>query len=308
MRYETAGDPITGLKWSRKTMSKISAELAKVGIYVSNNTVANILKNQGYSLRVNQKVISSSSCSKANNRQERDQQFLYINKLRDRFTSKGHPVISVDTKKKEMIGNFKNPGAKWDKIGHLVNDHDFPSDALGKAVPYGIYDTIRNKGMVIVGTSSDTPEFAVDSIVTWWRKEGCKSYSGSSEILILADNGGSNSARSRVWKADIKRKLCEKHGLKVTVCHYPSGSSKWNPIEHRLFSEISKNWAGEPLASFEKVLKFIRTTKTSTGLTVKSYLTKNMYKKGKSISPKIMCMLKIRQHDIFPKLNYTLKV
>ena len=162
--------------------------------------------------------------------------------------------------------------------------------------------------MFVVGTSYDTPEFAVDSIEIWWRKVGSKLYSSSKELLILADIGGSNSSRSTVWKADIQRKLCVKHGITVTVCHYPSGASKWNPIEHRLFSEVSKNWAGEPLSSFEKILKFIRTTKTSTGLTVKSYLSKRRYKKGKKISKSEMKKLEIKPHDELPKLNYTLHV
>ena len=306
MKYETAGDPIKGIKWSRKTTSKVSNELSKVGIFVSSKTVAKILKNLDYSLRINTKSLQCGIKKDPNKEKDRNEQFLYINKLRDRFSKKGNPIISVDTKKKELIGNFKNNGAKWDKAPHPVNDHDYPSDALGKAVPYGIYDTITNAGMVVVGRSNDTPEFAVDSVEMWWRKIGSKTYSTSDELLILADSGGSNSAKSTVWKSDIQQKLCRRYGIKVTVCHYPSGSSKWNPIEHRLFSEVSKNWAGEPLTSFEKVMKFIRTTKTSTGLTVKSYLTKRKYQKGRKISKDEMSKLNIKPHKCFPKLNYTL--
>ena len=259
-----------------------------------------------YSLRVNVKSKQHGKSKSPEQQRDRDEQFSYINKLRHQFTQKGSPIVSVDSKKKELIGDFKNSGSKWDKQPQAVNDHDFPSDAIGKAVPYGIYDTIANKGMFVVGTSHDTPEFAVDAIELWWRKVGCKIYPSSNEILILADSGGSNSCRSTVWKHDIHKKICVKHGIKVTVCHYPSGASKWNPIEHRLFSEVSKNWAGEPLNSFEKVLNFIRTTKTSTGLRVKSYLSKKKYKIGMKICKEKMRKLGIEPHSRFPKLNYTL--
>ena len=257
-------------------------------------------------LRINSKSLSCGTKKTLEQEKERDIQFLYINKMREKFSKQANPIISVDTKKKELIGHFKNNGAKWEKVPHPVNDHDYPSDALGKATPYGVYDTVTNTGLVVVGTSYDTPEFAVDSIDTWWHKIGHQIYSSSDEILILADSGGSNSARSTVWKSDIQQKLCQRYGIKVTVCHYPPGASKWNPIEHRLFSEISKNWAGEPLTSFEKMLKFIKTTKTSTGLSVQSYLSKKEYPKGKKIEKGAMSKLKIEPHKCFPKLNYTL--
>ncbi len=238
-------------------------------------------------------------------REERDQQFNHINKLRDQFEKKGKPVISIDTKKKELIGHFKNAGATWEKEARSVNDHDFPSDALGKAIPYGVYDTVANKGMVNVGSSHDTAEFAVDSLALWWKEIGRKTYD-SNEILVLADSGGSNSARSRLFKYKLQKCICDKYELNVTVCHYPPGASKWNPIEHRLFSMISNNWAGEPLDSLEKVLKYIRTTKTSTGLKVKAFLSKRNYEKGIKINDKEMETINIKRGKIFPNLNYTL--
>jgi hypothetical protein len=305
MQHEVAGDPITGLKWTRKTVDKIAAQLVRLGIHISNNTVAKLLKKMDFSLRVNKKIVACGARTDPRSQAERNEQFNYINKLRDQFAKKGKPVISVDTKKKELIGNFKQPGATWDKVARCVNDHDYPSDALGKATPYGIYDTIANKGMVNIGSSHDTAVFAVDSLILWWKKIGNKRYH-SDEILILADSGGSNSASSRLFKYRLQKSFCERYGLKVTVCHYPAGTSKWNPIEHRLFSEISKNWAGEPLDSFEKVLKFIKTTKTATGLEVEGFLSNQIYETGIKVSDEKMKTIKIKKHKKFPKLNYTL--
>jgi len=305
MKHDVAGDPISGLKWTRKTVAKISNELAKLGIYVSGSTVSKLLKKMKFSLKTNKKIVACGTKTSAKDKEDRNQQFNYINKLRSAFAEKGIPVLSIDAKKKELIGNFKNAGRTWEKEAHSVNDHDYPSDASGKATPYGIYDTTANQGMVNLGISSDTGEFAVDSIVLWWKKIGSEMY-GSNEILILADSGGSNGARLRLFKYNIQEKLCDQLGLKVTVCHYPTGTSKWNPIEHRLFSQISKNWAGEPLDSLEKALKFIRTTKTSTGLKVKSFLSKKIYKKGIKITKKEMEYVNIERHNFFPNLNYTI--
>ena len=258
-----------------------------------------------FSLKVNHKKIESGT--NPPNPLDRNKQFDYIADEREKFTQKGNPIISVDTKKKELIGNFKNNGATWQRDAVLVNDHDFPSDARGKAVPYGIYDTQKNKGAIFLGTSRDTPSFAVDSIESWWKTEGKKQYPNSKKLLILADSGGSNSSRSRVWKYKIQKKLCNQFGLSVSVSHYPPGSSKWNPIEHRLFSEISKNWAGRPLESYATILKYIRTTQTKFGLKVKAHFVRKKYETGERVTDKLMSTLSIKKHESLPKWNYTLK-
>jgi hypothetical protein len=305
MKYDTAGDPISGLKWTRKTTRKIAKELKAININVSDKTVAKILKEMGYSLRVNQKSIESGGKNPVDPK-DRNKQFEHIEKQRKRYAKKGNPVISVDTKKKELIGNFKNQGRSWEKSPIPVNDHDFPSDALGKAIPYGIYDTQNNRGTVFLGTSHDTPAFAVDSVETWWESEGKKRFPNADQLLILADSGGSNSSRSRVWKYRLQRNLCDRHGLTVRICHYPPGASKWNPIEHRLFSEISKNWSGKPLTRYETVLKYIRTTKTSSGLNVKAHYVRKKYKTGERVSNKEMKQINIENEPTLPKWNYTL--
>ncbi len=307
MEYETAGDPVTGLKWTRKTTRKIADELNSAGINISKDTVGSLLKDMNFSLKVNHKKTSGGGRKlSVKEKRDRDNQFNYINKLRKSFTDKGFGVISGDAKKKEQIGNFKNSGTAWKDKEECVNDHDFASYAVGKAVLYSIYDTITNRGTVFVGTTHDTPAFAVDCIEKWFRTEGRLSYPGKPEILILVDCGGSNSARSRVWKYDIQNKLCDRYGLTVTVCHYPPGASKWNPADHRLHSEISKNWAGEPLRSYEKVLKFIRTTKTETGLKVSSHYVRKHYETGRKISDKDFESISVSRHKIFPDWNYTI--
>lgn len=305
MKYDTAGDPISGLKWTRKTTGKIAAELRSVHIDVSERTVARLLKQMGYSLRVNQKSIESGGKTSIDP-QDRDQQFEYIEKQRQRYAQAGDPTISIDTKKKELIGNFKNMGRSWENKPISVNDHDFPSDALGKAIPYGIYDTQKNSGTIFLGTSHDTPAFAVDSVEAWWQSEGVKAYPCATRLLILADCGGSNSARSRVWKYRLQGSLCNRHGLTVRVCHYPPGASKWNPIEHRLFSEISKNWAGKPLTSYETVLKYIRTTKTDRGLNVKAHFVRRKYHTGERVSNEQLKQVNMKKASTLPNWNYTL--
>jgi len=299
MEFETAGDPMTGLKWTRKTTEKIAAELKKLGIIVCGKTVGRILKELGYSLRVNHKKISSGSSL------YRDAQFKYIDAQRQLFKEMGAPVVSVDTKKKELVGNFKNNGETWTKHPIEVNDHDFRSQAQGIAIPYGIYDVNANHGAVFVGTSYDTSEFAVSSIEKWWRYIGQYSYSENEELLILADGGGSNGSRVRSWKQNLQ-KLCDRHKIKITVCHYPPGTSKWNPIEHRLWSEVSKNWAGRPLETYQTILNYISTTKTSTGLKVKAYIDTREFKKGIKISDQQMKQLSLDNHDTLPKWNYTI--
>ncbi len=306
MQHETAGDPMSGLKWTKRATRKIAAQLATLNIYASHVAVANLLHQMGFSLRGNRKTIAAGTNVSANTKEERNIQFEYISELRELFEERGDPVISVDTKKKEMIGNFKNDGQTWNATPVLVNDHDFRSNAIGMAIPYGIYDTQANKGKVIVGVSSDTPAFAVNAIVRWWKTEGKRRYPRSKKLLILADGGGSNGVRPRAWKYHLQHVLCDRYKLDVTVCHYPAGASKWNPIEHRLFSEISKNWAGKPLESYETALKYIRTTKTSTGLSVTAQLNKKIYPKGESISKEDMEQLALSRHSVLPNLNYSL--
>ena len=306
MKYETAGDPKTGLKWTRKATRKVAAALQQEGIMVSDKSVARLLKKMGYSLRANRKKLALSGNGSKRERRQRDLQFRHICSSRECFARQGEPIISVDTKKKELIGNFKNPGRVWRDCDRLVADHDFPSYAKAKISPYGIYDPIANKGMVCVGISHDTPAFAAHSIAKWWERHGTKQYPQAKRILILADNGGSNRPTSVPLKYHLWSSLCLQHGLKVTVCHYPTGASKWNPIEHRLFSEISKNWAGEPLVSLQTVLNFIRTTKTSSGLRVSAMFNRKHYQCKEKIPKEEAARIIVHKDPVFPDLNYTL--
>lgn len=215
-------------------------------------------------------------------------------------------MISVDTKKKELIGNFKNAGASWGKHAHQVNAHDFLSQAVGRAVPYGIYDLRYRRGSVYVGDSADTPEFAVAAIVKWWIEEGCYHYAGAPQILILADSGGSNSCRARLWKQQLHQKLAQAYGLQVTVAHYPTGCSKWNPIEHKLFSAISLNWAGQPLTSFDKMLGYLRGTTNQSGLTVRAKLLTGQFERDKKVSLQELERLPLEWAEECPQWTYTL--
>lgn len=301
MKHETAGDPMTGMKWTHRTTEKIAAELRSLRIDVSPRTIAKLLKEMGFSLRVNHKKLSTGSP------ELRDEQFAKIAELRERFAAAGSPVISVDTKKKEMVGNFKNPGIAWSRESIAVKDHDFRSKAEGMAIPYGVYDVYANRGTLFIGMTYDTPQFAVESIEKWWRTEGKKRYPDSRQLAILADCGGSNGARCRAWKVGLQRELCDRHQLTITVAHYPPGASKWNPIEHRLFSEVSKNWAGRPLDSYETILNCIRTTQTSTGLRVRARLVRKSYTKGIVIADSEMTRLSLEMHQPWPMWNYTLQ-
>ncbi len=300
MEADTAGDPMTGIKWTRRTTEKIACELRAGGIEVCANTVAKLLKGLRFRLRVNHKKLSRGS------RDDRDAQFAYISAQREAYARAGWPILSVDSKKRELVGNFKNAGTTWCQQPTAVNDHDFPSDAEGVALPYGIYDVAANLGYLFVGTSHDTAQFAVDNLARWWVYQGRRRYPDTTELLVLADSGGSNGVRTRAWKHALQERLCDRHGLTVTVCHYPTSASKWNPIEHRLFSELSKNWAGKPLDSYETILNYLRTTSTSTGLEVRAYLVNTDYPKGLKISDQDMDQLQLRRHDTQPNLNYTL--
>ena len=301
LEHETAGDPVRGLKWTRKTTQKIADAPAPLGIQVASTTVGRLLKAMDFSLKVNQKSIG------AGRNPDRNTQFEYIGGARRNAEAAGIPVISVDAKKRELVGAFKNAGAAWCHEARQVNDHDFPSLAQGVAVPYGIYDTGANRGFVCVGVSGNTAQFAADAIERWWRAEGRQRYADAGELLILADGGGSNGCRCRLWKSALQETLCDRHGIVVTVAHYPTGASKWNPIEHRLFSAISRNWAGVPLESYETVLNYIRTTKTTPGLRVRAQLVTREYETRIRVSDERMNQLNITPHDILPKWNYTLR-
>ncbi len=288
-----------GKLWTGKRLRQIAADLRQLTIHVSPNTVRRLLHEIDYTLHANAKSLSVSC-------KERDQQFHCIARQRKRFCRDALPVISVDTKKKELVGNFKNPGRVWSQQPVAVNDHDFRSQGLGMASPYGIFDMTRNRGSVFIGTSHDTPQFAAENIARWWRYAGRKAYPDASQLLILADSGGSNGARVRAWKYALYRQLVEPFGLEVTVCHYPTGASKWNPIEHRFFSEISKHWAGQPLDSYKTIQRLINETTTQTGLEASAFIITKHYPTGQKVSAQQMREIQIKSHCILPAWNYTL--
>jgi len=297
---ETAGDPMSEQKWIRTSTHELSKRLAETGHKASAGTICRLLKKMGFSLKANKRRQLHTNCP------GRDDQFRFIASQKEAFTIAGLPIISVDTKKKELIGEFNNSGRTWRRQAEEVNEHDFPSEALCKAVPYGIYNVTKNSGYVFVGISCDTPEFAVDNITKWWEIEGQDVYPKRDKLLILADSGGSNSCRSRSWKFSLQEKLSNQFGLSVTVCHYPTGCSKWNPVEHRLFSYISMNWAGKPLKTIGAMLAYIRGTSTTTGLTVKAFLQERQYKEGKEVSKEMMKQLNINFLIPNPEWNYTI--
>ena len=278
---------------------QITRELRQLDIAVSPRTVRRLLAQVGYALHANAKSLSTPH-------EQRDQQFQCIARQKKRFGCRSLPMISVDTKKKKLVGNFKNPGRVWSREPTAVKDHDFRSEAQGLAIPYGIYDLVTNRGSVFVGTSHDTPEFAAGNVAQWWRQFGRRNYVDVSQLLILADSGGSNGARVRAWKYALQKQVADRFDLEVTVCHYPTGASKWNPIEHRLFSEISKHWAGQPLDSYQTILRLIAETKTQTGLRVKSHLVSRHFETGKKVSAQQMSQLSLVKHKVLPQWNYTL--
>jgi hypothetical protein len=300
---EVAGSPEGEHKWIRSSVAKLTARLRESGFPVGHNAVWALLKRMGFSLKTNVRRRRGVTRDPA----QRDEQFRYIASQRKAFTAAGLPVISVDTKKKVLIGNFRNPGRAWCKKPPEVNEHDYASQAECLAVPFGVYDIARNKGYVVVGMSHNTPEFAVTSIARWWQEDGRVAYPGAKELLILADGGGGNGSRARAWKLNLQEKLCDRFGLTVTVCHYPPGCSKWNPVEHRLFSEISKNWEGKPLKTLAIMLGYIRGTTTTTGLTVKACLDEGIYKKGQKVTREDMEKLNLEAHTVCSRLNYTIK-
>jgi len=297
----TRGDPMNPLKWCSKSLRKISRALKAKGYPISHVSIEKYLLSNDYSLQSNRKTDEGSS------EEDRDAQFEYINAKSKLFMSEKEPVISVDCKKKELIGNFKNAGREWEKSGdpQNVNVHDFIDKILGKAVPYGAYDIAQNKGWVSVGISSDTAQFAVNTIRTWWQEMGKATYPGATKLLITADGGGSNSATCRLWKRELQTFATET-GLEINVCHYPPGTSKWNKIEHRLFSFITKNWRGKPLVSLEAIVNLIANTTTEKGLEVRAMKDTNIYQKGIKISDEEMEKINLKKDDFRGKWNYVI--
>lgn len=303
LESSTRGDPIKALLWTCKSTNNIAKELKKKGFIVSDRTISRLLYGMGYTLQSNQKTIEGKQ------HPDRDSQFEYINERIREFQNYGDPVISVDTKKKELVGNYKNGGQEWNIKGQplKVNVYDFDGDKerQTKAIPYGIYDVTWNSAWVNVGIDHDTAEFAVESIRKWWSKMGVITYPDAKRLLITADGGGSNSTRGRLWKAELQ-KLASELNLEITVCHLPPGTSKWNKIEHRLFCHITKNWRAEPLTSYEIIVNLIANTTTKKGLKVLSELDEKMYEKGKQVSKEEMGAIKIKFHEKNVKWNYTI--
>lgn len=295
---ETAGDPISGLKWTHKSLRKIQKALT-AEYSVSLPTISRLLQSRDYSLRVNHKRVAGKQSP------YRDKQFRYIVRWRQAYLRRQWPVISVDAKRSELIGNFKQTGTEWRQQRREVNIYDFLSLAQGKAIPYGIYDIGHNQGYVVVGTSHDTPEFAVTAIRLWWLKLGQSLYPGKTHLLIQADGGGSNGNRPRLWRLKLQQ-LANEFGLIITVNHYPTGASKWNLVEHRMFNLISGNWAGHPLDSYETMLNYIRTTTSTTGFSCQAELDTTVYKTGITISEEELAQVHIRSHRRFPNWNYTI--
>jgi transposase len=295
------GEPESALQWTSKSLRKISQELKLKDCPISHRAVGEILKSEGFSLMANSKT------DEGGKHPDRNKQFLHIHKKVIEFQKDGNPVISVDAKKKELIGNFKNNGKEWCESKQPIQTkvYDFPSDAKGKATPYGIYDITNNTGWVNVGIDKDTSEFAVESIRKWWYKMGSQNYTAPNKLLITADGGGSNGSRTRLWKKEIQN-LANELNMEISICHFPPGTSKWNKIEHRLFSYISINWRGKPLTSYEVIVNLIGSTTTSKGLKVKSELDTNIYTTGIKISNEELEKINIKRDDFHGEWNYTI--
>jgi hypothetical protein len=297
----TRGDPESPLRWTCKSLRKLAAELNGMGHRTSQHLVAQLLHDLGYSLQANRKTLEGAS------HPDRDAQFGHINDQVQGFQASGDPVISVDTKKKELVGDFKNGGREWRPQGQPeeVRVHDFVIKELGKVSPYGVYDVAKNAGWVSVGVDHDTATFAVESIRRWWNSMGRTEYPGAKRLLITADGGGSNGSRIRLWKVELQ-KLANETGLPISVCHLPPGTSKWNKIEHRLFAYISQNWRGKPLVSHEVIVNLIAATTTKTGLSVRCQLDTNAYPAGQKVSDQEMALIQIQQDDFHGEWNYTI--
>ena len=295
----TRGDPMSPLRWTSKSTRNLVEELNTRGYSVSDRTIAQLLREMGYSLQSNRKVAEGKQ------HPDRNAQFEYISQLAKRFVRQKKPVISVDTKKKELVGDFKNRGREWQPKGRpeRVRTHDFKDKNLGKAIPYGVYDIRRNEGWVNVGITNDTAEFATYSIREWWKRMGAKAYPDAEEILITADGGESNSSRSRLWKVALQR-LADDIQLRLNVCHFPPGTSKWNKIEHRMFCHITENWRGRPLLSHEVIVNLIADTRTKKGLHIKAQLDKRKYPTGINVSDEEMGHVNILPAKFHGEWNY----
>jgi len=297
----TRGDPESALRWTCRSTRQLAAALKAQGYRIGHQTVASLLDDLGYSLQGNQKTTEGSS------HPDRDAQFKYIQRRVEEFQSRGQPVVSVDTKKKEHVGDFKNNGKEWRPKGNpeRVRVYDFVDKTLGKANPYGVYDTTANVGWVSVGVDHDTAEFAVETLRRWWEKMGLSQYPVATELLVTADGGGSNGTRVRLWKVALQR-LADQTGLRISVCHFPPGTSKWNKIEHRMFSYISLNWRGKPLISHEVIVNLIAGTTTRTGLKIQAELDTNVYPKGIQVTDKELEKVQIQKADFHGEWNYTI--
>jgi len=297
MESATAGDPTSSVKWTRKSTRALSRLLR-----VSHTKAWRMLRAAKYRLRFNRKRLTRRSTP------DRNQQFMNINRLRASFAQRGQPVISVDAKKRELVGLFKNQGREWRKTPMDVDMYDFPGDADGVAIPYGIYDVSRGDGFVVVGTSHNTPAFAANAIHQWWRRIGGRVYSAARELLILADSGSSNGVNAHAWKEGLQR-IANKTGLRIRVAHYPTGASKWNPVEHRLFGPISINWAGQPLVDYATICQRIRHTRTRSGSRCKVVLDRRRWRTKKELEAEgkeaaVPPRLRIRRGVVLPRLNY----
>lgn len=302
VKDSSRGDPESPLLWTTKSTRTLAEELAKKNHNISYITVAKLLKSSNYSLQANRKTREGL------NHPDRDKQFQYINSLVQKYLKAGDPVISVDTKKKEMVGSYKNPGRIWLPSGQPieVNIHDFRDPKMPKAIPYGIYDIRSDYGYIGVGIDHDTAEFAVATIRRWWQHLGRKKYPKSKRLLISADAGGSNGYRLKLWKTELQ-KFADETGLRISICHFPPGTSKWNKIEHRLFSFVSMNWKGKPLTSYKVIVNLIASTKTRTGLKVYAILDDKKYELRKKVNPEELQALKLESHKFHGEWNYTIK-
>lgn len=297
----TRGDPESPLRWTCKSTRHLAEELQRQGYRIGDRKVAALLHQMGYSLQANAKTLEGG------HHPDRNAQFEYVNAQTKKFLAQGLPVISVDTKKKELVGNYSNRGQEWQPQGEPEETliHDFPDQELGKVIPYGIYDVGRNQGWVSVGIDHDTAQFAIDSILGWWRYMGRKAYPKATALLIMADAGGSNASRSRLWKVGVQR-LADLTGLHIHVSHFPPGTSKWNKIEHRMFSFITTNWRGRPLVSYQTIVDLIANTRTTTGLKIKAKLTRRTYPTGVEIPAAEMAKLNLTPAAFHGDWNYSL--
>jgi hypothetical protein len=297
----TRGDPQSPLRWTSKSTHKLAAELQAIGHEVSHETVRQILLQKDYRLQSTRKTREGAS------HPDRDGQFQHISTQAQAFQDAGQPVISVDTKKKELVGDFHNGGREWQPSGQpeAVRVHDFVDPALGKAIPYGVYDLGRNAGWVSVGTDHDTAAFAAQSVRNWWEQMGRATYPEAASLLITADGGGSNGSRLRLWKTELQR-LADDTGLRITVCHFPPGTSKWNKIEHRMFCHITQNWRGRPLISHEAIVELIGNTRTKQGLTIRAALDTNAYPTGISVSDEELAAVRLVRDAFHGEWNYTI--